>query len=207
MPLLFCQPEDIRARTDTSLEDDPLLDLIEGVSDQIEEYVGAWLAPRPSDPDATTTFLFDVETSGAALRLMSGNRRVGIRSLTALSTATTGQPDTSGEYSAITLSNVVLRPRPTADAPASTLLLTTGQFYRGYNTVQATGSFGPAAIAPRVREVAIELAIAALSNTNLGVSSETIGPWSESYLTGADLEMQREAILSILQPLQSMGSL
>ena len=78
--MLLCSIADVRARTSSDIEDDPLGALIESVSDGIEGWVGAWLAPRPADPDLTTTYLFDVERQSSTLRLVRGDREAfGIR--------------------------------------------------------------------------------------------------------------------------------
>jgi hypothetical protein len=181
------------------MADPPLLDLIENVSDEMEAHAGQWLAPRPSDPDLTTTLLFDIERTGTSLRLMANDRRVGIRTLTAIGTATSAQPESGGIYTSLSLANVLLRPRPTTDGPATSLVLTSGTFYRGYNTVSVTGSFGPARIAPRVREIAVELVILALNYQPL-LTSETVGDWSRNYADSSAMNYTKEraAILSTL---------
>jgi hypothetical protein len=183
---LLCSTDDVKARTTVTLSDVALAGLIESVSDEIEDYCGAWLAPRPTlSTDPPVTLLFDVERAGNSLRMQIANRRVGIRSLTAFGTASTGQPESGGTYSTIPLASVLFRPRPTVDGPATGLTLVSPYaFYRGFNTVTATGTFGPAAIAPRVRETAIELVIFELGKGR-GVSSESIGDWSVGYTATA----------------------
>lgn len=181
---LLCSLYDVKQRVFGNAsanvnEDEIILEIIREVSDDIEDYVGQWLAPRPTNPASTTTLLFDVPWEWGACRelpLVYGARLAGIRAITAVGAASTTQPDTAGTYTAATLADVLLRPRPTADGPAIRLVLTpypTGAvsfFYPGLNTVQVTGSFGPAAVAPRVQSIAI----AAVTRRYLG--KETAAP-------------------------------
>lgn len=187
---LLCSIADVKARTTVTVSDAALTSLVEAVSDEIEDYVGAWLAPRPTlDTDPAITLLFDVERSGNTLRMSVGNRRVGIRSLTALGLASTDQPEASGTYTSVPTTSALLRPRPTEDGPAMGLTLVGSYaFTRGFNTVTATGRFGPAAVAPRVRECAIELVIYDLGNGR-AVTSESIGDWSVSHASAARLDI------------------
>lgn len=193
MAIQLCSEADVRGRITTSLATGPLTDLIESISDEIEAYVGAWLAPR-----SDTTLLFDVARTGSSLRMEIAGRRVGVRALTALGIASSGQPETGGVFTTVPLANVLLRPRPSAEGIASNLVLTSGSFSRGFNTVSATGSFGPATVAPRTREAAIELVMFAL-NANPGLASESVGDWSQSY--EADDLAARDAILATLSPM------
>lgn len=182
MTELLATLAELKARLgDTTLSDAALTDVLESVSDEIEEYAGMWLAPRPTDPAAETTLLFDVERSAGAILLTSGGRRVGVRSVSAVGYATSSQPDSGGSYTSI-LSSVVLRPRPTSDEPASRLvfLSPSAYFYRGFSTLQVTGSFGPAAVAPRHREKAIELAMFDIANGRAATATERLGDWSVS---------------------------
>lgn len=152
-----------------------LLEVIRGVSDDIEDYVGRWLAPRPTYAAGTTTLILD-GTSGRELLVEQGHRVCGVRSVTALGVASASQPESGGTYTSATLADVLIRPKPTADGPGARLIITdrpTGAvtfFYPGYNTVSVTGSFGPASVAPRVQEIAI----AAVTKRFLG--KETASP-------------------------------
>jgi hypothetical protein len=197
MPLL-CSIADIRARTDSTIEDDALGALIEAASDLMEGYLGMWLAPRPSDASTSTTLLFDVERTASSLRPSQAGRRCGIRSLTALGIASGDQPETGGVYITASLANVLLRPRPGPDGPASTLaLLGTGMFYRGFNTVTATGAFGPATVPSWAREGCIQLATLTM-NYNPGLVQQDIGDWREIYSASGSMTAQRDAILGAL---------
>lgn len=184
----LCSLDDIKVRRAVSLDDAPLTDLIESVSDEIEDYVGAWLAPRPDNPATEATYVFDVERTGSSLRLQIGGRRVGIRSLSALGISSTGQPETGGTYTNM-LASALLRPRPTADEAASSIVLVSPYFFtRGFNTVTATGTFGPAAVLPRVREAAVELVLLEISRGQ-NVTSESLGQTSASYPENAYAEI------------------
>jgi hypothetical protein len=195
MPAL-CLVTDVTDRTSTALSHDALYDLIEAVSDEIEDYVGAWLAPREG------TFYFDVERTGTTLRLTQGDRRVGVRSITAIEYATTSQPTTGGVYTAIPTTSIMLRPRPYEGVIASSIVLHssfTGYFTRGFNTVMVTGSFGPETVAPRVREAAIQMVLADLTSRR-GISSESIDGWSVTYT-----DNPRPDILSTLSSLTTVA--
>lgn len=163
---LLCSLQDVEQRlfgTATVSDNDRenILDIIRGVSSEMEEHVGCWLAPRPSDPASTTTLAFDVERTGRTLWLRNGNRYVGIRSISSINLATSSQPDTGGTYTTGTAANFLIRPRPTSDGPGWRIELTdrpTGSatvLYAGYNTVQITGSFGPPSVAYWAQEIAI----------------------------------------------------
>lgn len=177
---LLCSLYDAKQRLGSTdpdpAEDELLLDIIREVSDEIEDYVGAWLAPRPRDPASTMTLLLDVEREGREVELKSGGRRVGIRTLVSLGIALTSQPEIGGTYSAATVADVLLRPRPTADAPASRLVLTDypaggfSCFLPGYNALSVVGSFGPASVPYRIQGVAL----AAVTRRWLG--KETASP-------------------------------
>jgi len=163
---LLCSRFDMEQRlfgTSTPSDNDreTLLDIIRGVSSEMEDFTHSWLAPRPTDPASTTTYRFDVERATRRLWLVRSNRHVGIRSLTAINLATTSQPETGGTYTAGTLADFLIRPQPMAPEPGWRLELTDiptggfGYFYAGYNTVEATGSFGPAAVPYWAQEIAI----------------------------------------------------
>lgn len=158
---LLCSLEDVQQEIKVGAigsdpnRDELILGKIRQVSWEIERYCGRWLAPRPSNPNSTTTLTFDVEDwpYTDSLLLTNDARVVGIRTLTALGIATT----TGGSYTSATLANVLLRPRPSADVPATRLEFPDrrGLFYRGFDTVQVTGSFGPASVPPDIQSAAI----------------------------------------------------
>jgi hypothetical protein len=201
---LLCSLYDVKQRmfgtsSVSSNEDETILDIIREVSDDIEDYVGQWLAPRPSDPNSTMTLLFDVPWSWDRRRLLldRGGRLVGIRTLTALNLATQSQPDTGGTYTAATLADAVLRPSPTSDGPALRINLNpygSTLFYPGYNTVQATGSFGPAAVAPRIQSVAISAVTRRYLGKETSATAISLGPDGGVQLL-ADLSPSMRATL------------
>lgn len=176
--------------------DELILEKIRQVSAAIEGYVGAWLAPRPTAPTSTTTLLFDVERTTRSLLLEGNSRRFGIRTLTSLGIATTSQPETGGTYTAATVADILLRPRPTADGPAWRLVFTdipsgpVTQFYRGYNTVQVVGSFGPASVAWDIQGVAIRATTRRVIGKAGGGVAVAVGPEGTEFLlpdmSGAD---------------------
>ena len=164
---LLCSVYDVAQRVTTSgvlgpNDTETILDLIREVSSEIEDYLGAWMAPRPTDPASTMTLTFDVERLSRSVALVRGNVYVGIRSVTAVATAIQDQPDTGGTYTAVTAADVLIRPHPTTETPGIRLLLTgtSGSlFYAGANTLQVTGSFGPAAVPYWLQGIAIAAVI------------------------------------------------
>lgn len=167
-----------------SNRDEILLEKIRQVSYEIERYCGRWLAPRPTNPASTKTLLFDVERPfwTRELTLSSEQRIVGIRTLSALGVATVSQPETGGTYTSATVADVLLRPRPTADGPASRIVFNypaTGAistFWPGYNTVSVTGSFGPAEVPPDIQAVATIAAVRRFSGKGTGAPTVSLGP-------------------------------
>lgn len=163
---LLCSTRDVWQRmngnaTMPANEEELILEIIREVSDELEDYVGRWLAPRPTYSSTTATLVLDVEEWTRSLLVTQGHRVCGIRSVTALGAASSSQPQTGGTYTSATLADILLRPLPTADGPAHRLIVTnypTGSvsgFFPGYNTVTVTGTFGPASVAPRIQAVAI----------------------------------------------------
>jgi len=138
-----------------------LLDVIRGVSSEIEDYTGAWWASRPTDPESSTTYRFDVDRYATSLWLRQGSRYTGVRSVTAINLATTSQPATGGTYTAGTVADVFIRPQPSEGNPGWRIELSdypSGSnrfFYPGYNTVEVTGTFGPASVPYWMQEIAI----------------------------------------------------
>jgi len=184
---LLCSTYDVEQRlfgTATVSDNvrETLIDIIRGVSSEIEDFVGCWLAPRPTDPASTMTLRFDVERATRRLWLVRGNRHVGIRTLTALNLATTSQPETGGTYTAGTLADVFIRPQPTADTQGWRLELTdipTGgfaYFFAGYNMVETTGSFGPAAVPYWVQEIALAAVTRRFIGKQTSSNAIAVGP-------------------------------
>lgn len=213
---LLCSLYDVKqelggSQTDTS-QDESILEKIRQVSAAIEKYTGQWLAPRPTDPASDMTLLFDVPTFGRgasrSLVLEYGERRTGIRRLTSIGIATTSQPETGGSYTAATLADILLRPRPTADGPATRLEFTnypTGSqsmFWPGYNTVSAVGGFGPAAVPSDIQGVATRASVRRVIGKGGGAVSIPVGPEGTMMLlpdmSGADratLDLYRDMLV------------
>jgi hypothetical protein len=199
---LLCSLYDVQQElggTTTANDNELILEKIRQVSVAIEGFVGQWLAPRPTDPASTTTLLFDVPWTPytyyarRSLLLDRGSRLTGIRSFTAVGTATIDQPDTGGSYTAATLADVLMRPWPSADGPATRieLLRTSSTFFSpGRNTVQVTGSFGYAAVPDDIQGVAIRAATRRFLGKGAGGVSVAVGPNGTEILlpdlSGAD---------------------
>jgi hypothetical protein len=192
---LLCSWYDVWQRTNGSAtigdsDKENLLEVIRGVSSEIEDYVGAWLAPRPTNATSTATYRFDVDHATRRLWLGRGGRYVGIRSVTAINLATTSQPETGGTYTAGTLADVLIRPQPTADGPGWRLEMTdlpTGGFSwfcGGYNTVEVTGTFGPAAVAGWCQEIAIAAATRRFLGKETAATAIGLGPEGGVRLLG-----------------------
>lgn len=177
-----CSLYDVKQRLGiTSTDDDELLsEIISNISAELEDYCRTWLVPRPTV--GTQTLTFDIARGGRSTWLRLGKLVVPIRSMSAVNIATTSQPDTGGAYTAATLSQVVIRPRPLDGDPGYRLVFidnATGpvvQFYAGENTLQVTGAYGP----PYVAAWANEAGIAAVTRRYIAKESATaavaIGP-------------------------------
>lgn len=184
---LLCSLYDVKQElgiTGTT-DDEVILEKIAQVSSAIEHLIGQWMAPRPTDPASTMTLLFDVEWGRWAHRsllLEYGDRLTGIRAVTAVGIAIQSQPETGGTYTAATVSDFFMRPKPTADGPALRLEITqypTGSanlFYPGYNTVQVTGSFGFASVPADIQGVAIRAVVRRFIGKGGGGVAVATGP-------------------------------
>lgn len=196
---LLCSLEDVQQELITGTipvdpnRDELIMEKIRQVSAEIERYCGRWLAPRPTDPGSTMTLNFDVDVDDSVLYFAGGVatreltltndfRVCGIRTLSALGVAFTSQPESGGVYQSVTVSNVFLRPRPVADGPATRLVFSNlptaspAYFYAGYNTVQATGSFGPASVPADIQAVAIMAVVRRYSGKGSGAPTVSLGP-------------------------------
>lgn len=167
---LLCSVYDVAQRVTDSGVFEPndaelALDLIREVSSEIEDYLSAWMAPRPTNPTSTTALVFDVAERGRSIALVSGGQYVGIRTAAAVGIAVQSQPDVGGVYTTLNAADVLIRPRPTVTEPGYRLVLsqypTSGytEFYPGESTLSVTGSFGPAAVPPWCQGIAIAAVI------------------------------------------------
>lgn len=176
----------------TDATDDALIsELIDQVSDFIQDYTGRWFTPHDAQ-----TFVVDT-ASGSEIDVPRG-----VRAVTALGLASSDQPDTAGTYSALTpISRVVLRPSPLERRdgwPATRILITGGAAafaVAAVNGASITGDFGFAAVPPAIEAIATDAVVTAYSARNAG-ASEVVGagataiePWSRFFGAGtAQLE-------------------
>lgn len=183
----LCSVYDLKQRlgTTSSADDELLLEIIREVSDDIEDYVGQWLAPRPTDPTDTMTLVFDVPGDylwwpRRSVALEYSGKRVGIRSFTSAGYASTSQPDTGGTFTSIPAASLVIRPRPASTDPGLRLeFLATGSggfFWTGQNTITVTGSFGPASVPPRIQSVALAMATRRYMGKETAAAAIGLGP-------------------------------
>jgi hypothetical protein len=183
---LLCSVADVSQRmfgtsTTTANQTEMILDIIRGVSADIEGYVGRWLAPRPTNPASTMTLLFDNDGYSRSLLLEQGHVIAGVRSVTVVGVATSSQPETGGTFTSATLADVLIRPRPTADGPGLRLVLSDvagsiNRFYPGYNTVSVTGSFGFASVPADIQEVAIAAVTKRFLGKETAAAIVSLGP-------------------------------
>lgn len=189
---LLCSLYDVKQRimgtaTVSTSEDELLLEIIREVSDDIEDYVGQWLAPRPTNPASTTVLTFDVPgpwlwAATRSLLLERGGKRTGIRSFTSVGVASTSQPDTGGTYTTATAADLIIRPVPTTGDPGlrleflPTINGAVAYFRAGANTVQVTGSFGPASVAPRIQSVALAMVTRRWLGKETAAAAVAVGP-------------------------------
>lgn len=159
-----------------------LLEVIRGVTSEVEEFTGAWWVPRPTDPDSTTTLRFDVERYTTCLWLQHSGRYVGIRSISSINLATRSQPESGGTFTAGTVADFFIRPQPSADGPGWRIELSdwpTGgyrYFYPGHNTVEITGSFGPAAVPYWMQEIGIAASTRRFLGKQTSATGISLGP-------------------------------
>lgn len=192
----LCTTAQVKARifpagvTDNA--DDVLIsELIDQVSDFIEQYTGRKLVPVSS-----TTYLFDT-VSGWTLRVP-----IGIRTITNLGVNNlTHQPDSGGSYTTVAATDYLLRPK-VQDGPQGwpftelqisrgTLAGTISSFGNIANGATITGTFGFASTPPDIQSVAIDAVVAAFAARKDGASG-VIGadlgalvPWSGFFGAGS----------------------
>jgi gp6-like head-tail connector protein len=176
--------------TDTS--DDALIsELIDQVSDYIQQYTGRRLVPISS-----TTYVFDT-VSGYVLRIP-----IGVRTISALGVNNLlHQPDTGGSYTTVTAADYLLRPKVQDSPPGwpftevwlsrGTLTGTVGSFGTVTNGCTITGTFGFAATPPDIQGVAMDATIAAYQARKLGTSGVigadegSLTPWNDFFSVGS----------------------
>jgi len=175
--------------TDTS--DDALIsELIDQVSDYIQQYTGRKLVPVTS-----TTYVFDT-VAGYVLRIP-----IGVRSISAFGVALTHQPDSGGVYTTVPAADYLLRPKVQDASPGwpftevqlfrGLLTGTIGAFGNIQNGATITGTFGFAATPPDIQGVAMDATIAAYQARKLGTSGVigadegALTPWNDFFSFGS----------------------
>lgn len=167
--------------------DDVLIsELIDQVTDWAQHYCGRRLVPI-----ASATYILDT-VAGYVLRFP-----LGIRAASALSIASTHQPDTGGTYTAVTAATILLRPSP-ADLPqgwpATEIHLsraTTSVFSTAENGASLTCTAGFAAVPPDMQAVGIDAVVAAYQSRKNGASGVigadglAVVPWSQFFSKGS----------------------
>lgn len=174
---LICSTYDVEQRlgqTLTANDRELVLDLIRGATDEIEEFTGRWFTPRPLN--GTTTYRFHTRP-GRTLRLPRG-----IRSITTLGIASTGQPDTGGAYTVADPAGYYLDPPDgdrTAGWPATFLRLRyeTGLlFYSATFGAEITGGFGWAAVPARIQAIGADAVVRRWLGKTRAAPSVALGP-------------------------------
>lgn len=200
----LCTTAQVKSRDDVpDAGDDALLsELIDQVSDWIQEYTGRKLVP-----EAGATYVVDT----AAGSIIDVPR--GIRTVTSLEIALTDQPDAGGTYTAVTAADVLLRPSSMYRKPgwpATQILIrnpSVGRLAQALNGARITGDFGFAATPPAIQGVAIDAVVAAYTarqggpDQGIGESSSTIFPWSRYFGAGSP----QRAILDRFRAGAAMG--
>ena len=176
----------------TDTDDDALIsELIDQVSDYIQQYTGRRLVPI-----ASTDYLFDT-ISGYVLRVP-----IGIRAITFMGVNNLAhQPDSGGTYVTVTAADYLLRPK-VQDLPPGwpftevwlsrgTLTGTIGSFGNVQNGCKLTMTAGFAATPPDIQGVAMDATIAAYQARKLGTSGViganegALTPWSDYFSWGS----------------------
>lgn len=192
----LCTIAQVKARifpagvTDTA--DDALLtELVEQVSDFIEQYTGRKLVAVSS-----TTYVFDTQ-AGYVLRIP-----IGIRTITSMGVNNLShQPDSGGSYTTVAATDYLLRPKVQDAAQGwpfmevwisrGTLAGTISVFGNIQNGATITGTFGFASTPPDIQSVAIDAVVAAFEarkNGASGVIGADMGaltPWSQFFGPGS----------------------
>lgn len=184
----------IKARlsiTDTT--DDVLLgELNDQAADFMQELTG-----RKFVPDNAATYYFDT-APGSLIRV-----RRGIRTVTALSIATSDQPDDgSGTYTAVAAADVLLRPklqdrRPGWPALEIWISGSTGRLSRAINGAKVTGDFGFAEVPPSVQAIALDAIAAAYTSKQagdsdaIGADASPVAVWGRMFAEGT---VQRQTL-------------
>lgn len=191
----LCTIAQVKARifpsTPDTADDTLLTELIEQVSDYIEQYTGRKLLAVTS-----TTYVFDT-VAGYVLRVP-----IGIRTITSFGVNNLNhQPDSGGSYTTVAAADYLLRPK-TQDGPQGwpftevwisrgTLAGTISVFGNIQNGATITGTFGFAVTPPDIQAVTIDCVVAGYESRKNGVSSSigadggALTPWSDFFGPGS----------------------
>jgi hypothetical protein len=196
----LCTIAQVKARlfpagpTDTG-DDAMLTEIVEEVSDFIEQYTGRKLVPVTS-----ADYYFDT-VAGYVLRVPMGIRAVtflGVNSMV-------NQPDTGGTYTTVAASDYLLRPKAQDAAqgwPFTEIHISRGvlagtvtRFGNIENGAKLTCTAGFAATPPDIASVAIDASVTAYQNRKNGASGvmgsddAALVPWRNFYGKGSSQRM------------------
>jgi len=182
----LCTTADVKARIPIAdANDDALIsDLIDGVSDWIEDATGRKLVPV-----AATTYTLD-STYGSVIAV-----RIGVRAVSMVEIATGDQPDTGGTYTTFT-GSVLLRPTAIdrrVGWPATEIWLggLVPQLRTAINGVRVTGDWGFATVPPAIKQLAVDAVVSAYqtrgkpSSSTLGAEGYAVFPWATFFSPGS----------------------
>ena len=185
----LCTSAQVKARVGvTDATDDTLIsELIDQVSDWIQQYVGRRLVPITS-----ATYVRDT-SYGYSFYFPQG-----IRAVTALSVAASSQPPSGGTYVTVAATDYKLYPEtPAPGWPQTELRLlraavgTVRRFADAENGLSITCTSGFTATPPDMQSVAIDAVVAAYTNRQDGASGVigadvmAVTPWSEFFSRGS----------------------
>lgn len=185
----LCTTAQVKARVgDTDTNDDTLIsELIDEVTDWVQQYCGRRIVPISS-----ATYIRDT-ASGYNFYFPAG-----LRSVTALSVATSNQPPSGGTYTVVPSTDYKLYPEEPAQGwPQTELRLlraavgTIKYFKDAENGLSITCTSGFTATPPDMQGVAIDAVVAAYTNRQMGASGvigvDNMGvtPWSQFFSRGS----------------------
>lgn len=178
----------VKARLEvTDATDDTLIgELIDELTDWLQD-----VTHRKLVPEVAATYVVDTGP-GSVIEV-----RRGIRTVTALGIATTDQPDAGGVYTAVSLTDVLLRPSPIDRKPgwpATRILIrnpSIGRLAAALNGATITGDWGFATVPPVIQGVALDAIVTAYTSKR-GGASDVIGgdgiqiyPWAKYFSKGS----------------------
>lgn len=175
----------VRLKITDGTDDALISELIDQVTDWIQEYTGRKLVP-----EAAATYVVDT-AAGSEIPIPRG-----IRAVTTLEIATADQPDTGGTYTAITSADVLLRPSSMFRKPgwpATRILIrgTTPRLSTTINGARIVGDFGFAATPPSIAGVAMDAVVTAYTarqggaSAVIGAQDTAIVPWGVYFSKGS----------------------